>query len=339
MQLIGALGPLIEARADQGLLVRQPRGARLRGEDRVGRVPLPAARTASRSTSRSEVVPAIRTDCRDEGVEVIATGASLGAFMAVAVACRYPWLFRAAVGMSGSYDLERLFGFAGTGDYYFATPMSFVPNLGGAAARHAAPAVRASSPTAAGAGRHRRTAGGWPACSGPRACRTASTPGGRSTTTTGRPGGRCCRSISTTWRAERRRVRMNVIFLEPGFPGEPARVRARARLGRRARARGRRPAVRLARRRAEGLARRLPADHVGHRRGRARMGGAAVPVADVGRPAGGGGRGARDAGRARARALRHPGDLGAHRLSLPRQGGDEGGAAQGRRADRAPRPG
>jgi esterase/lipase superfamily enzyme len=78
-----------------------------------------------------EVVPAIRTDCRDEGAEVIATGASLGAFLAVAVACRYPWLFRAAIGMSGSYDLERLFSFAGSGDYYFATPMSFVPGLGG----------------------------------------------------------------------------------------------------------------------------------------------------------------------------------------------------------------
>ena len=78
-----------------------------------------------------EVVPAIRLDCHDEGAEVIATGASLGAFMATAVLCRYPWLFRAAVGMSGSYDLERLFGFAGSGDYYFATPMSFVPNLSG----------------------------------------------------------------------------------------------------------------------------------------------------------------------------------------------------------------
>ncbi|HVH03660.1 MAG TPA: alpha/beta hydrolase-fold protein [Amaricoccus sp.] len=78
-----------------------------------------------------EVVPAIRLDCHDEGAEVIATGASLGAFMAVAVACRYPWLFRAAVGMSGSYDLERLFGFGGDGNYYFATPLSFLPNLGG----------------------------------------------------------------------------------------------------------------------------------------------------------------------------------------------------------------
>ena len=77
-----------------------------------------------------EVVPAIRADCASDGIEVIATGASLGAFMAVAVTCRYPWLFRAAVGMSGTYDLERLFGFGGTDDYYFSTPLSFMPNLG-----------------------------------------------------------------------------------------------------------------------------------------------------------------------------------------------------------------
>ncbi len=76
-------------------------------------------------------MPAIRTDCRDDGVEVVAAGASLGAFMAVAVTCRYPWLFRAAVGMSGSYDLERVFEFKGNDDYYFSTPMSFLPNIGG----------------------------------------------------------------------------------------------------------------------------------------------------------------------------------------------------------------
>ena len=57
-----------------------------------------------------EVVPAIRADSGG-ALEVIAAGASLGAFMATAVACRYPWLFRAAVGMSGSYDLERVFEF------------------------------------------------------------------------------------------------------------------------------------------------------------------------------------------------------------------------------------
>jgi esterase/lipase superfamily enzyme len=78
-----------------------------------------------------EVVPAIRADCREDGVEVVAAGASLGAFMAVAVAARYPWAFRAAVGMSGSYDLERVFEFKGDENCYFATPMSFLPNLGG----------------------------------------------------------------------------------------------------------------------------------------------------------------------------------------------------------------
>jgi len=78
-----------------------------------------------------EVVPAIRTDCRDSHAEVIAAGASIGAFNAVAVTCRYPWLFRAAVGMSGTYDVEGLMGFRGTESYYFAAPLSFVPNLGG----------------------------------------------------------------------------------------------------------------------------------------------------------------------------------------------------------------
>jgi esterase/lipase superfamily enzyme len=77
-----------------------------------------------------EVAPAIRSDCGGADVEIIAAGASIGAFNAVAVACRYPWLFKSAIGMSGSFDLEGLFGFRGTEDYYFSAPLSFVPNLG-----------------------------------------------------------------------------------------------------------------------------------------------------------------------------------------------------------------
>lgn len=77
-----------------------------------------------------EVVAAIRTDCRSEKIEVLAAGASIGAFNAVAVLCRYPWLFSAAIGMSGTFDLERLLGFEGTEDYYFSAPMSFLPDLG-----------------------------------------------------------------------------------------------------------------------------------------------------------------------------------------------------------------
>ena len=134
-------------------------------------------------------------------------------------------------------------------------------------------------------------------------------------------------------RGRGRRRAVNVIFLEPGFPANQREFVRALRLGRRLRDRGGRPALRLARRRAEGLARRLPADRVGDRRGRARMGGAPLPGADVDRPARGGGRGARAAGGACARAVRHPGGVGADRLPLPRQGGDEGGAAAGGGAD------
>jgi esterase/lipase superfamily enzyme len=76
-----------------------------------------------------EVVPAIRADCRSDGIEVIAAGASIGAFNAVASLCRYPWLFSAAVGMSGTYDLEHLFGFHATPEFYFASPLLFLPGL------------------------------------------------------------------------------------------------------------------------------------------------------------------------------------------------------------------
>jgi esterase/lipase superfamily enzyme len=77
-----------------------------------------------------EAVPAIRADCHNETIEVVTAGASIGAFKAVAVTCRYPWLFRAAIGMSGTYDLERLFSFQGTADYYFASPICFMAGLG-----------------------------------------------------------------------------------------------------------------------------------------------------------------------------------------------------------------
>lgn len=81
----------------------------------------------------AEVVPAIRQDCGDDNIEVLATGASIGAFNAVAVACRYPHLFKGAVGMSGSYDLERLMKFEGNEDYFFSSPLAFLPGLEGPA--------------------------------------------------------------------------------------------------------------------------------------------------------------------------------------------------------------
>jgi len=79
-----------------------------------------------------ELVPAIGEDCNTPGIEVIAAGSSIGAFNAVAVTCRYPHLFKAALGVSGTYDLTRfLDGASAPAEYYFSSPVDFVPGLTG----------------------------------------------------------------------------------------------------------------------------------------------------------------------------------------------------------------
>ena len=112
MHLVGALMPLIEAGRIKVYSCDNLAGRAFAA--RTGSVEYRCALlNRFQDCVAEEVVPAIRADCRDAGAEVVAAGASLGAFMAVAVACRYPWAFRAAVGMSGTYDLERLFEFKG----------------------------------------------------------------------------------------------------------------------------------------------------------------------------------------------------------------------------------
>jgi esterase/lipase superfamily enzyme len=80
---------------------------------------------------RHEVVPAIRADLADERAQVITTGASIGAFNAVALLCRYPDAFSVALGMSGTYRIERFYESPWTQDTYFASPVEFLPNLEG----------------------------------------------------------------------------------------------------------------------------------------------------------------------------------------------------------------
>jgi len=79
---------------------------------------------------RREVVPAIHADLGQE-MDVIAGGASIGAFNAVAVLCRYPDVFAAAIGMSGSYRIERFYDEASSQDLYFSAPLQFLPGLDG----------------------------------------------------------------------------------------------------------------------------------------------------------------------------------------------------------------
>lgn len=76
-----------------------------------------------------ELVPAIRTDCRQGDVEIVTAGASIGAFNALSMLCRHPDVFRAAVCMSGTYDLTRWMGGEHTFDFHVSSPLHFVPEL------------------------------------------------------------------------------------------------------------------------------------------------------------------------------------------------------------------
>jgi esterase/lipase superfamily enzyme len=80
---------------------------------------------------RREVVPAIHADLGGGVMDVIASGSSFGAFNAVAVLCRYPDVFSAAIGMSGSYRIERFYDEAWSQDLYYSAPLQFLPGLDG----------------------------------------------------------------------------------------------------------------------------------------------------------------------------------------------------------------
>ena len=77
-----------------------------------------------------EVIPAIRADCRAPGIEIVAAGASIGAFNALATLCRHPDAVRAAIGMSGTYNLEPWLRGHFDDDVYFSSPWHFLPGLG-----------------------------------------------------------------------------------------------------------------------------------------------------------------------------------------------------------------
>ena len=80
---------------------------------------------------REELVPAIRTDCGDESIEIVAAGSSIGAFNALAAVCRFPDAFRAALCMSGTYDLQRFLKAGITEDFYYSSPVHYLPGLEG----------------------------------------------------------------------------------------------------------------------------------------------------------------------------------------------------------------
>jgi esterase/lipase superfamily enzyme len=78
-----------------------------------------------------EVVPAIRTDCASTDIEVIAAGASIGAYNAVTTVCRHPDVFKLAIAMSGTYDLSKYLEGRFNQDFYVSSPLHFLPRLEG----------------------------------------------------------------------------------------------------------------------------------------------------------------------------------------------------------------
>ena len=77
-----------------------------------------------------EIVPAIRADCRSEDIEIITAGASIGAFNALAALCCHPDVFKTAVCLSATFDLVSMLpNRQYTQDFYFSSPIHFLPNL------------------------------------------------------------------------------------------------------------------------------------------------------------------------------------------------------------------
>ncbi len=81
-----------------------------------------------------EVIPLMRSE--NGSPSLIVHGCSIGAYHAMNMALRYPWLFCKVVALSGRYDLTRAVGSFGDlfhghydQDIYFITPNHYLPNL------------------------------------------------------------------------------------------------------------------------------------------------------------------------------------------------------------------
>jgi esterase/lipase superfamily enzyme len=131
MHLIGALTPLIEGGKIKVYSCDSVAGAALIAREGDARHQM-WLQNQFHQYVRHEVVPAVRTDCQSPDIELWATGASIGAFHAAAVVCRFPDVFSRACSMSGTYDLRRFYDAkAFSDDFWVSSPLHFVPSLDG----------------------------------------------------------------------------------------------------------------------------------------------------------------------------------------------------------------
>lgn len=131
MQLVAAVGPLVEAGKVKIYSCDSVAGAALLAREGSAQHQM-WLQNQFQQYVRHEVVPAIRSDCQAPDLEVWLAGASIGAFHAVSVLCRWPDVFARACAMSGTYDLRRFFDAKDfTDDFWVSSAVHFVPTLAG----------------------------------------------------------------------------------------------------------------------------------------------------------------------------------------------------------------
>ncbi len=127
-QMIGALSGLLAAGRVKVYSVDSIAGRSwLRGDDPRHAMWL---QNAFDRCLAEEVVPAIHADCGDSRLEIVSAGASVGAFWALEVLTRHPEMYKAAICMSGTYDLSDRLGGHWSDDFYFSSPIHYLPGLG-----------------------------------------------------------------------------------------------------------------------------------------------------------------------------------------------------------------
>ena len=131
MHLVGSVRGLIEAGKIKVYSCDSVAGAALLARERDAQHQM-WLQNQFQQYVRHEVVPAIRTDCKSDTIEIWVAGASIGAFHAVAVTCRWPDVFARACAMSGTYDLRRFYDARDfSDDFWVSSPVHFVPKLDG----------------------------------------------------------------------------------------------------------------------------------------------------------------------------------------------------------------
>lgn len=128
--LIGAISPLIDAGKIKVYSIGSVAGKAWTSGDHSGEYCSKLQNLYDAMVYR-EVVPAIRSDCASDGIEIVTAGASIGAFNAVASLCRHPDAFKLAIAMSGTFDLSKYLEGRFNSDFYFSSPLHFLPKLEG----------------------------------------------------------------------------------------------------------------------------------------------------------------------------------------------------------------